>query len=169
MANENYILLPNDPLLSFSGKDIHEILTYVKQNHIKIDNGIKMFIAASADHTSILPKDGWENNQYVFIVDNTPADLDYRNGNGINIIISPTEDYGVTSDEDGNIITAEETSSELYNESSIRCIQYELDEDSKKLKLTFKCDDLLEYNIKIQILIFYNSVNIYNIPAGGGE
>ena len=163
---KNYILAENASanLLSLQGEQVHEILTYVKSNHKKLDNSIKMFIATfDEDKTkSILDVNNWnEDNKKEVTITNTPKDLDYQDGNGINIIISPTEDLGI------NDVTGEEsqeTSSEIYSDQGIRCIKYNYDLENKQLKLIFKRDDTFDYNINIKVLVLYNSSNVYDMP-----
>ena len=121
-----------------------------------------MFIATFNDEKteSILSIDGWDKNEKEIIITNTPEDLDYNDGDGINIIISPTEDLG----KDNNDELSEETSSEIYSEYGIRCTKYDYDLETKKLKLKFKRDDAFDYNINVKVLVLYNSTNIYNMP-----
>lgn len=160
----NYVLSENADLglLNITGQQTHQALTYVRSNHQKLDNSIRMFIATFNDEQteSILSIDGWDKNEKEIIITNTPEDLDYNNGDGINIIISPTEDLG----KDNNDELSEETSSEIYSEYGIRCTKYDYDLETKKLKLKFKRDDAFDYNINVKVLVLYNSTNIYNMP-----
>lgn len=115
---KNYVLEENASanLLSLQGEQVHEILTYVKSNHKKLDDSIKMFIATfDEDKTkSILDVNNWnEDNKKEVTITNTPEDLDYQDGNGINIIISPTEDLGI---DDVTGEESQETSSEIYSD-----------------------------------------------------
>ena len=178
---ENYILQENQnfSLINFSGEDVHETLTYVKTNSIKFDDSIRMFVAKLVDKASntnindtTLSINHWENDgkghfKKDILVTNTPPDIDYNNGIGVNIIISPTENKGYILNESKIKEESDETSRELYTDYNIRCISYNYDSALNKIILSFMADDQPEYNIMINILVLYNSKNVYSIPKDG--
>lgn len=179
--DENYILHENEnfSLIDFSGENVHETLTYVRTNHEKIDNSIRMFVAKIGDKipntdinndTTLSMKDWEDDGQGHFkkdiIITNTPSDIDYNNGLGVNIIISPTENKGF------NIINrikedSEETSRELYQDYSVRCVDHSYNPALNQITLSFMADNLPEYNMIINVLVLYNSKNAYSIPKDG--
>lgn len=171
MADDNYILGKDDEmgLEPFTGSDIHAILTFIDKNYNILNNKICMFSAKlngdnNQTNNTILTTGNWElsNGTYnkKFAITNTPSDFDYSNGD-INFIIAPTEDKGYKGDN-----KSEESSSILYNNSVIRCNEYSIltnQEDEKYIQLSFLADDVLEYNIYLNILVLYKPINNFKI------
>lgn len=165
MAND-YILTENDTLSSFDGATIHKILTYIEQNYGLFDKKISSFSAklagdSTSSTTTVLPKTGWQqkpNDIYEksITIINIPDDFDYTNTDKVNFIISPTEDKGNFNNQ-----FSEESSRVIYNDSMIRCQSSSF--SSNSITLTFLADTIPEYNIYLNILVFYTPENNFNL------
>lgn len=188
MSKSNYILGENETLsdYQFSGQKVFNILKYITANQQKLNNAINMHSALTSEkQTFILSKTEWNETEKKdgFLKEvsiSIPCLIDTKDKYNVNIVVSPTEEYGQDIDEDGEEIFSEETSRELYSDYNIRCIDYnfenkETEEDSSSsdeimtataeeeeekestnITLTFKSDDIPEFNLPINILILYN-------------
>lgn len=188
MSKSNYILGENETLsdYQFSGQKVFNILKYITANQQKLNNAINMHSALTSEkQTFILSKTEWNETEKKdgFLKEvsiSIPCLIDTKDKHNVNIVVSPTEEYGQDIDEDGEEIFSEETSRELYSDYNIRCIDYnfenkETEEDSSSsdevmtataeeeeekestnIILTFKSDDIPEFNLPINILILYN-------------
>lgn len=159
MANtNNYILDANDKLLTFTGEQVHQCLSYVETNVSTIEDKIHTKYINTSLETN------WESINNIYSLTQTINLNDnnaiLNNKNDIHIIISPTEDKVINND------PKSETSREVYNNAVVRCVDYDVNNNEKKITLTFKADDLIQstYNVKINILILYKREMNYKIP-----
>lgn len=163
---DNYILKENQEygvnLESLEGLDVHAVLSYIKQNYYILNNKICMFSAKTTENDTILTLDSWvfddNNDTYKAIISitNTPTNFDYTDTENVNFIIAPTEKKGYNNAGD-----SEESSRVLYNDAMIRCDQFSI--NNNKIELSFLADDLLEYNIYLNILVLYKPKNNFII------
>ena len=155
---DNYILDANNPLLAFTGEQMHQCLSYVETNALTVEDKIH------TKYINTVLETNWENiDNFYFLtqtIDLNDKDAILDNKDDVHIIISPTEDIVMASD------SKSETSREVYNNAIVRCIDYNVDNDKKKITLTFKADDLIQptYSVKVNILILYRKKMKYNIP-----
>lgn len=191
MSKSNYILGENETLsdYKFSGQKVFNILKYITANQKKLDNAINMHSALTSEkQTFVLSKTEWNEteNKNGFLKEisiSIPCLIDTKDKHNVNIIVSPTEEYGQDIDKDGKEFFSEETSRELYSDYNIRCVDYnfeneateeedssssdevmtataeeeeEEEKESTNIILTFKSDDIPEFNLPINILILYN-------------
>lgn len=187
----NYILGENEDVLQyqFSGQKVFNILKYIASNQNKLDNAINMHsVLTEGKQTYILSKDDWNesetNDGYVKeIIVSIPCLIDTTNKHNINIIISPVEEKGYNNEGKNKEDWSEETSRELYSDYNIRCVDYDfMTEDTESeintiatdiytpLIITFKSDDIPEYNLPINLLVLYNQqLENYNLDYAGEE
>ena len=179
----NYILGENEDLskYQFSGQKVFNILKYITSNQNKLDNAINMHsVLTEGKQTYILSRDDWNESKdkdgYLKeIIVSIPCLIDTTNKYNINIIISPTEEKGYNNEGKDQ---SEETSRELYTDYNIRCIDYAFitknseseinttttEDIYTSLIITFKSDDIPEYNLPINLLILYNrQLENYNL------
>ena len=181
----NYILGENEDLLQyqFSGQKVFNILKYIVSNQNKLDNAINMHsVLTEGKQTYILSKDDWNESKnkdgyFKEIIVSIPFLIDTTNKHNINIIISPTEEKGYNNEGKDEKDWSEETSRELYSDYNIRCIDYTFMTEKAEseinnittniftpLIITFKSDDIPEYNLPINLLVLYNQqLENYNL------